>query len=197
MRRSLLLLALAPAIAGAQNASSPITRSLYFALGSDPLAASFSENPSLAVSAGIDQARSGSRWSLRFGADYVRRTSSYGDGRSEDFGVNVSARYGRRSGTLRPYLLGGVGVAQLRTRHTYTSYFSQGPIYFVSPSPAPGTFSSSRWNGSILSGIGLDARLGRYTLFAEPRFTFYPAPLSDKKYSSLRWTEALFLGVRF
>jgi hypothetical protein len=198
MRRSLLLLMLAPALAGAQNVSSPITRSLYLALGSDPLAANAPENLPLAASAGFEQSRSGSRWSLRFGADYMRRRSSYLDMRWEEFGINVSARYGRRTGTLRPYLLGGAGIAQLRTRTTAIDYYSRGPIHFVSPLPSPETFSTTRWNGSILGGFGLDARLGRYTLFAEPRFTIYPATLSDRKrYRSLQWTEALFVGVRF
>lgn len=194
----LLLLVLAPAFAGAQNVSSPISRSLYLALGSDPLAHGEPEEFPLAVGAGIEQSRRGSRWSLRFGADYMRRTSSYLDMRWEYFGVNASARYGRRSGTLRPYLVGGVGIAQLRTRQTSIPYYSQGAIYFVSPLPAPETFSTSRWNGSVLTGFGLDARFGRYTLFAEPRFTIYPATLSDRKpYRSLQWTEALFFGVRF
>jgi hypothetical protein len=191
-----LLASLTPAVLHAQSSGSPIENSLYVALGGDPLLAERSRLTPLSISAGIERGHVGSRWSLRFGADYRRTTTAYSDTRWEDFGAAVTARYGKRSGPIRPYLLGGVGVADLRTRGRWLKYDSA--IGTVS-GPVDSSFTTlSRWNGSITSGFGADVPLGRLRLFTEARANFYPARLSGaSQLQGMRFTKALYFGVRF
>lgn len=189
------MLVLAPVVARAQSAqASPISRALYVALGADPYVGW--RRPPIALSAGVEERRVGSRWAFRLGADYLRTTHTDFEQRDEEFGLAASARYGRSRGALRPYALGGVGIAYLRSRGT-------GPGYVFSPElgyhvPVEGIhFSTSRWGGSLLAGVGLDVRLGRAGLFIEQRASLYPSRLfTDRRYSS-RITRPLFLGVKF
>src|SRR5687767_1586100 len=113
LTRNLLLLVLfAPSVLLAQHVDSPIARSLYLALGGDVFREGYEQAPFF-VSAGVERSRPGSRWSFRLGADYRRLSVRYADTRWEDFGLGVAARYGRSSGAIRPYLLGGIGIADL------------------------------------------------------------------------------------
>jgi hypothetical protein len=191
-----LLVLLTPAALRAQRADSPIEHSPYLALGGDPLLAERSRLAPISFSAGIERAHSGSRWSLRLGADYRRTTTAYSDTRWEDFGVGVTARYGMQSGLIRPYLLGGVGVADLRTRGRWLKYDSA--IGTVS-GPVDSSFTtSSRLNGSITSGFGADVPLGHLRFFTEARANFYPARLSGAAGpQEMRFTKAFYFGVKF
>ena len=191
-----LLLGLGPSALRAQNSDSPIEHSLYLALGGDPFLRESSRLSALSVSGGIERARIGSRWALRLGADLRRTTTPFSETRWEDFGVGVTARYGRRSGSIRPYLLGGIGMADLRTRGRWLKYdSSNGTI----GGPVDSSFTTiSRWNGSLTSGFGTDVRLGRLRLFTEARANFYPASLSVAPRSDeMRFSKALYVGVRF
>jgi hypothetical protein len=191
-----LVALLTPSALLAQSPDSPTQHSLYVALGGDPALSDRYESSPLVVSAGVERARVGSRWSLRLGADYRRQSTSNSDTRWEDFGVGLSARYGRPSGIIRPYLLGGFGIADLRTRGRWTKYDSvNGVIYGQADSAFT---SSSRWNGSMTSGLGSDVTLGRLRLFTEARLNLYPARLSGAPRSSgVRVTKALYVGVKF
>jgi len=186
---------LAPLPLLAQSTASPIRHSLYVALGGDAGFSDGTQNPPLFLSAGVEREHAGSRWSLRLGADYRRMSSRYSETRWEDFGVSVNARYGRRSGTLRPYLLGGVGIADLRIHGPFVKYNDViGPI----TPPLDSTITSaSRWNGSIDSGVGTDLVLGRLRLFTEARVTLYPARLSDHPGTrGFAGRKALYLGIK-
>jgi hypothetical protein len=180
----------------AQASGSPIRNSLYLALGGDPTSHDIYMNAARAVSAGVERSQTGSRWSMRLGADYRRQTSngSLGSSRLEEFGLNLSARYGRASGSIRPYLLGGVGIADLRTRVRDARYYAdtQGSLW------PPVSYDRSRWNGVFLTGFGTDVTIGRVRLFAETRLNLYPALLSDHPRTNA-WgsAKALFLGVKF
>ena len=146
-RHQLIALAalLVPSLLPAQSAATPIKNSLYVALGGDLGLLDAAEHPPLFMSAGVERARVGSRWSLRLGADYRRVTSRYSAVRWEDFGVALSVRYGRRSGVLRPYLLGGVGIADLRMRSRWAKYDD---VTGVTYAPVDSGFTTaSRWNG--------------------------------------------------
>ena len=202
MRRTLthqliaILALLAPTALLAQSTDSVIEHSFYLALGGDPALSEGASHSPLAVSAGVERARSGSRWALRLGADYRRATIPNSDDRWEDFGVGLTARYAKRSGPIRPYLLGGVGIADLRLRSRWAKYDSiKGAFY----GPVDSSFSTlSRWNGSITSGVGADVALGGLRLFTEARLNLYPARLSVSPRSrDMRTTKALYLGVRF
>lgn len=191
-----VLVASLPPSLGAQASASPIRHSLYLALGGDPTSHDLYMNAARAVSAGVERGQAGSRWSMRLGADYRRQTSngSLGSSRLEEFGVNLSARYGRSSGSIRPYLLGGVGIADLRTRVRDARYYAdtQGRLW------PPVSYDRSRWNGVLLTGLGSDLTIGRVRLFAETRLNLYPALLSAHP-RTYGWgsTKALFLGVKF
>jgi len=179
----------------AQARSSPIRRALYVALGGDPMQESGYAGTPMALSAGIEQTRAGSRWGFRLGADYRRQTSSYlQQSRWEDFGVGISARYGRASGVIRPYLLGGVGIANLRTRVRDARYYAD-PDGVLFP---PQSFDRSRWNGSLTTGLGTDVTLGRVRLFTEARMNLYPSQLGGPPGTQYReWTRALYFGIKF
>ena len=185
-----------PSALVAQSADSPIEHSLYLALGGDLLLRESSRLSALSVSGGVERARAGSHWSLRLGADFRRTTTPFSDTRWEDFGVAFTARYGRRSGSIRPYLLGGVGMADLRTRGRWLKYDSSNSTV---DGPVDSSFTTaSRWNGSLTSGFGADVRLGSLRLFTEARANFYPATLSIAPRSDeLRFSKALYFGVRF
>ena len=196
----LRLLALAPLVAVpfvaplAQEATPPIKRALYVALGGDPVANSGTGSYPLALTAGLEQGRPGSRWSFRLGADYRRLSSHYySEARWEDFGVALSARYGRASGSVRPYVLGGAGIAQLRTRvRDATYYFDPNGVLFP-----PYSYDDARVNGSLVTGVGTDATIGRVKLFTEARVNLYPAWFSSKPNRGTTATKALFFGVKF
>jgi hypothetical protein len=181
---------------GAQTKASPIRHALYLALGGDPTSNDLYMNAARAVSAGMERSQAGSRWSMRLGADYRRQTSdgSLGSSRLEEFGVNLSARYGRASGSIRPYLLGGVGIADLRARVRDARYYAdtQGTLW-----PAV-SYDRSRWNGALITALGADLTIGGVRLFAETRLNLYPALLSGHPHLN-GWgsTKALFLGVKF
>ena len=189
------VVAMAPRV-GAQATSSPIRHALFLALGGDPTSHDLYMNSARAVSAGVERSQAGSRWSVRLGADYRRQTSkgSLGSTRLEEFGVNLSARYGRASGSIRPYLLGGGGVADLRTRVRDARYYAdtQGTLW------PPVSYDRSRWNGVLLTGLGTDLTIGRVRLFAETRLNLYPALLSAHPRAS-GWgsTKAFLVGVKF
>lgn len=179
----------------AQSSASPIRRALYVALGGDPTVETRYEGTPIAVSAGIEQSRDGSRWAFRLGADYRRQvTSAFGTRRLEDFGLSLSTRYGRASGIVRPYLLGGVGVANLRTR-------VRGATYYLDPQGLlfpPYSYDHSRWNGSFTTGLGTDLTLGRLRLFTEARLDMYPARFSNEpKPRRMETTKALYFGIKF
>jgi len=187
---------LAPSLLGAQSAVSPITHSLYVALGGDAVALDKAERPPLFVTAGVERGRADSPWSLRLGAEYRRAAARYEDTRWEDFAVAVTERYGRRSGTFRPYLLTGVGIADLRVRGRLAKYDNfSGPIY----PPVDTTMTTvSRWNGLITSGLGTDVALGRLRLYTEARFNLYPARLSaGYQGRSTKGSKALYFGIKF
>jgi len=190
-----LLALLTPAPLLAQSTDASIRHSLYVALGGDFVFRDDRERSPLALSAGLERGRVGSRWSLRLGADYRRKTTAYSDTRWEDFGLGLIARYGKRSGALRPYVLGGVGIADLRVRGRWMKYDQ---IDTVVSGPADSSFTtSSRWNGAIISGLGTEVTLGRVRLFSEARMNLYPARLSDARRSrEMKGTKALFLGVK-
>ena len=179
----------------AQSSTPPIQRALYVALGGDPATETTYAGTPIAVSAGIEQSRTGSRWALRLGADYRRQAaSSFGTRRLEDFGVSLSTRYGRASGLVRPYLLAGVGVANLRTRVRGASYYidPQGQLF------PPYSYDHSRWNGSFTTGAGTDLTIGRVKLFTEARLNVYPARLSNEaKPRNMEATKALYFGIKF
>jgi hypothetical protein len=181
---------------GAQASESPIRHALYLALGGDPASHDLYLSAPRSMSAGVERSRAGSRWSTRLGADYRRQTSggSLGSSRLEDFGVNLSARYGRASGSIRPYVLGGVGVANLRARVRDARYYADTEGLLLPPV----SYDRSRWNGALLGGLGTDFTLGRLRLFAESRFTLYPALLTSHP-NTTGWmsTKALFIGVKF
>ncbi len=189
------LVALSASPLHAQAAGSPIRRALYVALGGDPVQESGYVGRPMALSAGIEQTRAGSRWGFRLGADYRRQTSSFlQQSRWEDFGVGISARYGRASGVIRPYLLGGVGVANLRT-HVRDARYSADPEGVLFP---PQSYDRSLWNGSLMTGLGTDVTFGRLRLFTEARMNVYPAHLSahPATHSNLT-TKALYIGIKF
>jgi hypothetical protein len=190
-----LLLPLAPATLPAQHADPPIRHSLYVALGGDFVFREVRERSPLALSAGLERGRVGSRWSLRLGADYRRQTTSYSDTRWEDVGVGLTARYGKRSGAVRPYLLGGIGIADLRVRSRWSKYDEINSTFY---GPVDSGFtSSSRWNGAITSGLGTELTLARLRVFSEARLNLYPARLSDARRSrEMKSTKALFIGVK-
>jgi hypothetical protein len=179
----------------AQQSGSSIRRALYLALGGDPVSGIGYPSTPLAMSAGVEQSRAGSRLAFRLGADYRRQTSNVlGDQRREDFGLGLSARYGRASGTVRPYLLGGLGVANLRTRVRDARYYAD-PEGVLFP---PTSYDYSRWNGSLTTGLGTDVTLGRLRLFTEVRVNLYPASLSAHPRSqSTLSTKALYFGIKF
>jgi hypothetical protein len=189
------LAAVAPSL-GAQTKASPIRHALYLALGGDPTSDDLYMKAARAVSAGVERSRTGSRWSMRLGADYRRQVSngSLGSTRVQEFGVNLSARYARASGSIRPYLLGGVGIADLRTRARDARYYAdlQGTLW------PPVSYDRSRWNGTLLTGLGTDLTIGSVRLFAETRLNVHPALLSAHP-STSGWglTKAFFVGVKF
>ena len=183
-----------PASSSAQSNQSPIRRALYVALGADPATHSSTASAPLAATVGVEQSRVGSRWAFRLGADYRRVTESYySTSRWEDFGLGLTARYGRSSGAIRPYLLGGVGVAQLRTRIRNARYYFD-PEGLLFP---PTSLDRVGWNGSATTGLGTDVTLRGVKLFTEARFNVYPGQLSSLPYQSSRLTKALYLGVKF
>jgi hypothetical protein len=196
VRLTLFVLVLAPVVMRAQSApTSPISRALYIALGADPYSGSPQHLP-IALSAGLEQGRIGSRWTFRLGADYLRTTFPYFDRREEEYGVAAAGRFGRRRGALRPYALGGVGIANLRSRGSGPGYVFSPELGYHVPVETM-AYATSRWNGSLLAGVGLDVRLGPMDLFIEQRVNVYPTRLStDLKYST-HLTKALFLGARF
>jgi hypothetical protein len=191
-----LVALLTPSLLFAQSTASPIRHSLYVALGGDPALLGADQSSSHAVSAGVERTHLGSRWSLRLGADYGRVTSQYADMRREEFAVALTARYGRRSGVFRPYLLGGVGVADLRVRSRWIKYDDAiGPIFTPVDS---GVTSISHWNGSITSGFGTDIAIGRLRLFTEAKANLYPATLSGRGRSAgMEVRKALYFGIKF
>ena len=180
----------------AQTTRSPIAHALYLALGGDPTSGDGFVTTPLALSAGVERTRAGSRWALRLGADYRRQSSnsSFGSTRSEDFGVSLTARYGRSAGAIRPYLLGGVGLADLRTRGRNLRYYID-PDAVLFP---PQSYDHSRWNGSLTTGVGTDVTVGRLKLFTEARLNLYPGSLTTEPHQRYMVTrKALFLGVKF
>lgn len=195
MRRLLLLLVLAPLTSHAQSSDSPIARSLYLALGGDPTVPRSAESPGMAASFGVEQSRVGSRWAIRLGGDYMWKSSAF-QTRREEVSLGLTARYGRRSGVVRPYVLGGFGIADLRRRGRYLKYELENGVLTGTPDTA---FSSvSRWNGMLTQGVGTTFTIARVHLFTEARLNLYPARLSDRKpYRSLESSKALFIGVKF
>jgi hypothetical protein len=201
MRRTLactlvLLALLSPSSLDAQRADSTIRYSPYVAVGGDVLRRGFPERTPLFLSAGLERARSGSPWSLRLGADYRRQTVPLARTRWEDFGVGISARYAGGVGAIRPYLLGGVGIANLRVGGPWVKY---NQINGTISGPVDSSFTFwSRWNGSITSGLGTEVTVGPLRLFGEARLNLYPARLSDApRPAQMLTTKALFLGVKF
>ncbi len=168
--RELALVALlAPSVLLSQRADSTAGYSPYVAVGGDLIRRDSPNRSGLFVSAGLERARAGSPWSLRLGADYRRLSYRSAGTRWEDFGVGVAARYARRSGTIRPYLLGGAGIAVLRVGGPWTKY-DQYNGTISGPIDSSVTFWS-RWNASITSGVGPKVDLGRLRLFTEARVT--------------------------
>ena len=90
-------------------------------------------------------------------------------------------------------MLGGVGVAQLRTRVRDGRYY----VDFDGPLSAPVSYDHVRWNGSMTTGLGTDFSLGGVKLFTEVRLNLYPGSLSSQRTESLRTTRALLFGVKF
>ena len=195
--RQLTLLALAtalvPVVARAQRVESPASNALYLALGGDYVSDIHGRSP-LFVSAGVERSRAGSRWSFRLGADYRRQSTPFLETRWEDFGLGLTARYARRSGMIRPYVLGGVGIADLRVRGRWARYEELMGSFL---GPDSSVTSVSRWNGAITSGFGTEVSFGRLRLFGEGRVNLYPAALSDAPRShQLKSTKGLFIGVK-
>jgi hypothetical protein len=126
----------------------------------------------------------------------MRTTFAHSDLRREEFGAAVGVRYGRRSGAVRPYLLGGVGIANLRTN---ALRFKGDYVYQDVILPLDTTIAgTSRWNGVLTPGFGTDITLGRVRLFTEARINFYPRFLTDRRrYGDDKGTKALFIGVKF
>lgn len=186
------LAALAVPSLRAQSSSSPIRHALYLALGGDPFSGNDYANAPRAVSAGVERSRDGSRWSMRLGADYRRQSSDgvYGKSRLEDFGANLLARYGRASGSIRPYVLGGVGGAQLRMRVRDARYYadSDGALF------PPQSYDLSRWAGSLTTGFGTDVDVGRLRLFSEARLTSHMNVFHPTRGAETR--KALFFGIK-
>jgi hypothetical protein len=197
MRCLLLLVALVPFTLRAQNLQSPITRSLYLALGGDVLSPDTYVSVARSLSFGVEQSRPGSRWTTRLGANYMRHVWKTTDWRNEEFGVDVSARYGRRSGVVRPYLLGGVGIAHLHSQGTGGRYYpdpNSPSVIIVERYP----LNAWRWNGSLTFGAGADVRFGPLKLFTEGRINAYPDFLGDPEaYRRSLTTRALYFGLRF
>ena len=196
LARDIALLAmLAPSALRAQNADPTVRHSLYFAFGGDVVFRESYEPVPLFASAGVERSRPGSRWSLRLGADYRRLSGSYAETRWEDFGLGLTARYARRSGSIRPYLLGGVGIADLRMRGRWVKYDE---VSETVSGPVDSTVTSlSRWNASITPGVGTEVSLGRVRLFSEARLNFYPASVSNApRPRRMRTTKALYIGVK-
>ena len=190
-----LLAVFSPSALRAQRADSPVRYAPYVAVGGDLIRRDFLERSPLFLSAGVERERSGSPWSLRLGADYRRLAYQSVGTRWEDFGVGVTARYARRSGAIRPYLLGGVGIANLRVGGPWTKY-DQYNGTISGPIDSSVTFWS-RWNGSITSGLGTEVALGPLRLFTEARMNLYPATLSDApRPRQMMTTRALYLGLK-
>lgn len=176
----------------AQSVASPIHRALYLALGGDPGSGEDGTSTPLSLSAGIEQSRTGSRWAFRLGADYRRQTSNlFGSSRGEDFGIGLSARYGRASGAIRPYALAGVGGANLRIRVRDARYYAD-PNGTLFP---PQSYDLSRWAGSLTAGFGTDVNVGRLRLFSEARLTSYMNVFHPSRGADTR--KALFFGIKF
>lgn len=186
------LAALAVPTLRAQSSTSPIRHALYLALGGDPFASNDYANAPRAVSAGVERSRDGSRWSLRLDADYRRQSSDgvYGKARSEDFGVSLLARYGRASGSIRPYVVGGAGGAELRTRVRDARYYAD-PNGALFP---PQSYDLSRWAGSLTTGFGTDINVGRVRLFSEARLTSYMNVFHPSRGAESRKT--LLFGIK-
>jgi hypothetical protein len=188
---------LLPSALHAQHDESPIRHTLYLALGGDPTAGDQYQHAPVATSLGVERSRVGSRWSLRLGADYRRTSSRFTDARDEHFGLGISARYGRRTGVVRPYLLAGAGVADLRRRSS-GRYVSEEANAILLPPGTTVSYSTSRWNGSLTSGVGTDFGIGRLGLFTEARLNLYPARLSGgPKPQIMQTTKALYVGMKF
>jgi hypothetical protein len=190
---SALISLFASGLRAQESRPSPITHALFLALGGDPTSGSGVTSTPFAMSAGVERARTGSRWSLRLGADYRRQSSSsFGTTRLEDFGVNMSARYGRASGILRPYLLGGVGVVNRRTR-------VRDAVFYVDPEGLlfpPQSYDLSNWRGSLTTGVGTDITLGRFRLFTEARMNLLPVNTFHLS-RGVESNKALYFGIKF
>ena len=198
MRRLLLftcVCAFSPQLVSAQRTASPITHALYLALGTEPQMGERQPAP-IAVSAGIERSRAGSRWAFRLGTDYLLKRSAYSGMRWQEFAAGVSARYGRSSGAVRPYLLGGIGIADLRTN----ALRIKGDLAFQDQIVSVDTTiaGTSRWNGVLTPSIGTDVRLGHLRLFTEARINLYPRFLTDReRYGDDKASKVLLFGVRF
>lgn len=187
------LAALAVPSLPAQSSSSPIRHALYLALGGDPFTSNDYARAARTVSVGMERSREGSRWSMRLGADYRRQSSDgvYGRVKSEDFGVSLLARYGRASGSIRPYVLGGIGGAELRTRVRDARYYAD-PNGTLFP---PQSYDLSRWAGSLTTGFGTDVNFGRLRLFSEARLTSYTNVFHPSRGAESK--KALLFGIKF
>jgi hypothetical protein len=188
----LLVLFSLPAALRAQATQSPVKHALYLALGGDPTAGDGPLSVPFAMSAGVERTRSGSRWTVRLGADYRRQSSNdLGRARWEDFGVSVTTRYGRASGPIRPYVLGGLGIVDQRTRvRDAVFYADPGGILFP-----PHSFDYSSWTGALVTGIGSDFTLGRVRLFTEARFNLHPLSILGLS-RGVNTNKALYVGIR-
>jgi hypothetical protein len=211
MTRSFMLFAAAtlwgvPAVAQTAQAPSQPAGRFVLSAGTDALGRDFGDaTPGIAAHAGYERRIGGplSPFALRIAGDYWRTgrmfTANLNDGQGPIDVRRTTTIVGASllgivrlpaSGTVRPYVVAGVGVQQYANRNE-TDWVPSGintasKIVYLPP---------VRVNTiSYTGGVGASARLGRVTPFVEARLMVLPA-LRETGVQRVR--APLTLGVRF
>ena len=86
-------------------------------------------------------------------------------------------------GALQPYLIGGAGLERLSVTRT---------LQRLEGTTARSVSLVEQTSASVAAGGGLISRLGRVSVFAESRVTYFPGD-----YRLKRFTMPVLLGLRF
>ena len=170
------LLVLAP-LARAQDTTS--TRASTFAGAGLTLGQGNSPGP--AIQLGREWRAPGSRLALRLSGDYARASTSnlfypgyYIDGAAgetrsltQNFTLGLGGTYTLRRGRIQPYLVSGF-VLQYQV---YRSQYEADPLAVVPPffQNTSYTFTDHRLGFGLQGGVGVTAKVGGTTVFAESR----------------------------
>jgi len=108
-----------------------------------------------------------------------------GGGTSErSYGVGLFSTYSLLpGGALQPYLIGGAGLERLSVTRT---------LQRLEGTTARSVSLVEQTSASVAAGGGLISRLGRVSVFAESRVTYFPGD-----YRLKRFTMPVLLGLRF